>query len=152
MANAKYLMHVQYASPALENKWSPLLTKTHLYKWLKAACKNPCEFTLRFVNAKEGQGLNRMYRGQNHATNILTFPFSDKDSERITADLVFCMPVIEKEAKLQGKTSLNHFIHLLVHGILHAQGFEHEDPIEALAMETLEVAILRRLKLDNPYI
>jgi probable rRNA maturation factor len=68
------------------------------------------------------------------------------------ADFVFCVPVIEKEAKVQGKQLLHHFIHLLIHGVLHAQGFDHEDPIEAQAMETLEIAILHRLKLENPYI
>jgi len=156
MSSQKYQVHTQFASTTLESKWGPVLTDTQLKKWIKAACQLPFEFTLRLVNAKEGLVLNQMYRGENHATNILTFSLNDLSSdlisETVTADLVFCMPVIEKEAKTQGKQVNHHFIHLLIHGVLHAQGFDHEDPIEAQAMETLEIAILHRLKLENPYI
>jgi probable rRNA maturation factor len=67
------------------------------------------------------------------------------------ADLILCMPVLEKEAYAQAKSIEDHFAHLIVHGTLHAQGFDHEDPIEALAMESLEIAILKRLKINNPY-
>ncbi len=156
MPTPKYQVHTQFATTALESKWGPILTDAQLKKWIKAACQLPFEFTLRLVNAKEGLVLNQMYRGEDHATNILTFSLnelsSDLAKETVTADLVFCMPVIEKEAKAQGKQINHHFIHLLIHGVLHAQGFDHEDPIEAQAMETLEIAILRRLKLENPYI
>jgi probable rRNA maturation factor len=156
MPSPKYLVHLQCASTAIQNKWEPLLTNAALKKWIKAACKLPFEFTLRLVNAKEGLQLNQAYRGGDHATNILTFSLNDEDSDltkdTILADFVFCMPVIEKEAKAQGKQVLHHFIHLLVHGVLHAQGFDHEDPLEAEAMESLEIAILHRLKLENPYI
>jgi probable rRNA maturation factor len=73
-------------------------------------------------------------------------------SSKLMADLVLCMPIIEKEAKKQGKTTEDHFAHLIVHGVLHAQGFDHEDEIDALAMESLEIAILKRLKIQNPYV
>ena len=156
MITPKYLVNTQFASTALQKKWEPLLTKVQLKKWIKAACKLPFVFTLRLVNTKEGLELNQTYRGGDHATNILTFSMngigSDLSKETIMADFVFCMPVVEKEAKDQGKQVLHHFIHLLVHGVLHAQGFDHEDPIEAEAMEALEIAILHRLKLENPYI
>ncbi|SMC37642.1 rRNA maturation RNase YbeY [Polynucleobacter kasalickyi] len=156
MPSQKYLVNTQFASTAIQNKWEPLLANAQLKKWIKAACKLPFEFTLRLVNAKEGLALNQAYRDGDHATNILTFSLNDEDSDltkdTILADFVFCMPVIEKEAKAQGKEVLHHFIHLLVHGVLHAQGFDHEDPIEAEAMEALEIAILHRLKLENPYI
>jgi probable rRNA maturation factor len=156
MPSKKYQVHTQFATTALENKWDELLTDTQLKKWIKAACQLPFEFTLRLVNAKEGLLLNQMYRGEDHATNILTFSLNDLSNgltdQTVTADFVFCIPVIEKEAKAQGKELLHHFIHLLIHGVLHAQGFDHEDPIEAQAMETLEIAILHRLKLKNPYI
>ncbi len=156
MPSKKYQVNTQFATSALENKWGELLTDAQLKKWIKAACQLPFEFTLRFVNAKEGLLLNQMYRGEDHATNILTFSLNDLSSDlsdqTLMADFVFCVPVIEKEAKAQGKQLLHHFIHLLIHGVLHAQGFDHEDPIEAQAMETLEIAILHRLKLENPYI
>jgi probable rRNA maturation factor len=70
----------------------------------------------------------------------------------LIADLILCMPVIEVEAKKQNKTIQNHLAHLVVHGVLHAQGFDHEDEIDALAMESLEIAILKKLKIQNPYV
>lgn len=156
MADSSCLIHVQYATAALEKKWQPLLAKPQLKKWVQSACKSSCELTLRLVNQQEGLALNQQYRGQKHATNILTFalnePVAKPSTDTIQADLVFCMPVIEKEARLQNKEVLHHMIHLLIHGVLHAQGFDHEDPIEADGMEALEVAILHRLKLKNPYI
>ena len=156
MPAKKYQVHTQFATPAIQNKWEPYLANAEVTKWIKAACKLPFEFTLRLVNAKEGLELNQNYRGGDHATNILTFSLNDTHSDltidTLTADFVFCMPVIEKEAKEQDKQVLHHFIHLLVHGVLHAQGFDHEDPVEAEAMEELEIAILHRLKLKNPYI
>jgi len=156
MPSPKYQVHTQFATAALESKWGALLTDTQLKKWIKAACQLPFEFTLRLVNAKEGLTLNQMYRGEDHATNILTFSLNDPESDlteqTIMADFVFCMPVIKQEAKAQDKLLIHHFMHLLIHGVLHAQGFDHEDPIEAQAMEMLEIAILHRLKLENPYI
>ena len=100
----------------------------------------------------ESKRLNNQYRGQNHATNILTFTLTEEDTPSLlVADLILCMPVIEKEARAQAKSIEDHFAHLIVHGTLHAQGFDHEDAIEALAMESLEIAILKRLKINNPY-
>jgi probable rRNA maturation factor len=155
MAIGNSSIYIQFATPAIQDKWGPLLTLARLKKWVNAACKVNYELTLRLVNSKEAYALNHNFRGGDHATNILTFSLnhpSDDLQQGICADLIFCMPVIVKEAKLQGKDIVNHFTHLLIHGVLHAQGYDHEDYVEAEAMEALEVAILQQLKLPNPYI
>ena len=108
---------------------------------------------MRFVGQPEGKKLNSTYRHKDYATNVLTFPYDlAPESNEVIADIVICLPVVEKEAKEQKKVVEQHLIHLIVHGTLHAQGFDHEDEVEAEAMEELEVAILKKLKQDNPYI
>lgn len=105
--------------------------------------------TLRMVNQGEGRKLNQAYRGQDHATNVLTFAYSQAPA--LEADLVFCLPVIQREARQQRKTLEHHLMHLIVHGCLHACGLDHEDDLEAESMEALEVQILKRFRISNPY-
>ena len=107
------------------------------------------EITVRIVGQAEGLALNQSYRAQDHATNVLTFGYS---LAPVVADLVLCAPVVAQEAKQQGKTLAAHYAHLLVHGTLHAQGWDHETSLaDALAMEAQEVAIMRGLGMPNPY-
>ena len=107
------------------------------------------EITVRIVGQAEGLALNQSYRAQDHATNVLTFAYS---LAPVVADLVLCAPVVAQEAKQQGKTLAAHYAHLLVHGTLHAQGWDHETSLaDALAMEAQEVAIMRGLGMPNPY-
>ena len=146
-------LELQYSNQALETKWSTIFSLKLIRPWIKAALQQPAQVVVRLVGSAESKRLNYQYRAQNHATNILTFSLSENTpSTELMADLVICMPVLEKEAKKQGKSLENHFAHLIVHGMLHAQGFDHEDEIDALAMESLEVAILKRLKIENPYV
>jgi probable rRNA maturation factor len=105
--------------------------------------------TLRLVNQREGLALNREFRGQDHATNVLTFPYSTPPA--LEADLVLCLPVIQREARQQKKSVEHHLMHLIVHGCLHACGLDHEDEREAEAMEALEGQILKRFRISNPY-
>ena len=105
---------------------------------------------MRIVDAGEGQALNRQFRGKDYATNVLTFEYSQQPV--VHADLVLCAPVIEREAQAQGKTLEAHYAHLLVHGTLHAQGWDHEaGEREALEMEALEVLLMGALGYANPY-
>ena len=105
---------------------------------------------MRIVGEAEGRTLNLQYRGRNYATNVLTFDYAAQP--RVMADLVLCGPVIEREAREQGKTLQAHYAHLLVHGTLHAQGYDHETgESDALEMETLEILLLAGLGFDNPY-
>jgi len=105
--------------------------------------------TLRIVGEREGESLNRRFRHQRHATNVLTFGYDEDDG--LAGDIVLCAPVIAREARTQQKTLEAHYAHLTVHGLLHLQGYDHEHPRAARIMEAREVAILRRLGFPNPY-
>ena len=105
---------------------------------------------LSFVDDALMRRLNRDYRGKDYATNVLTFVY-DETEGRLNGDLVVCVPVVLREARAQGKAVAAHFAHMVVHGVLHLQGFDHEDADEALAMETRESNILDSLGFANPY-
>ena len=105
--------------------------------------------TLRIVDEDEGLKLNKSYRGKNYATNVLTFVYDDTDS--LYGDAVICAPVVEKEAVEQHKDLLSHYAHLAVHATLHLQGYDHENDADAEVMETLETAIMLKLRRPDPY-
>jgi probable rRNA maturation factor len=147
-ANNKLSLSVQYADARLKD----VASRVHLRRWIKAALFAPAELAVRFVDAEEGRTLNRDYRAKDYATNVLTFAYNEQESDAIThADIVLCADVLEREAIEQHKTLEAHTAHLVVHGVLHAQGYDHEDPADAQEMETLEVEILARLGFANPY-
>ncbi|MFZ9070199.1 MAG: rRNA maturation RNase YbeY [Burkholderiaceae bacterium] len=107
------------------------------------------QITLRLVGSAEGRQLNRDFRDKDYATNVLTFDYSGPPE--LAADIVICLPVIHQEAKAQKKTVDAHLVHMVVHGLLHACGLDHESDEEAEAMEALEVRILSRFRIANPY-
>jgi probable rRNA maturation factor len=126
-----------------------LLPRHRVARWLRAALDLPAEIALRIVGADEGRSLNRDYRGQDHATNVLTFAY--ERTPRVVADLVLCAPVVAREAAEQEIDLEAHYAHLVVHGALHAQGFDHERSADAKAMEWRESAVLIRLGFADPY-
>ena len=126
------------------------LPRHKVARWLRHALASDAEITLRIVDAPEGQELNREYRKKDYATNVLTFDYTLEPV--VTADLVLCAPVVSKEAKDQGKTLQAHYAHLIVHGALHAQGWDHELDEDAQVMELREAEILARLGFENPYV
>ena len=129
-----------------------LVSRTQLRRWVHAALLAPAELTVRFVDAFESRSLNRDYRAKDYATNVLTFAYTEDDDSQVTqADIILCTDVLQKEAAEQGKTLQAHTAHLLVHGVLHAQGYDHEDPADAEEMEALEIAILTAAGFANPY-
>lgn len=126
------------------------LPRHQVMRWIRHALDTDAEITVRIVDAEEGLALNRDYRQRDYATNVLTFDYTQEPI--VTADLVLCAPVVEKEAREAGKTLQAHYAHLLVHGTLHAQGWDHETGEEdAEEMEARETEILARLGFDDPY-
>ena len=119
-------------------------------KWAKAALRVESEVTIRIVDEHEARALNSQYRGKDYATNVLTFPITE--SPILMGDIVICAPVVAAEAIAQNKSITAHFAHLIVHGMLHLSGFDHETEPQAELMEALEVQILAKLGYANPYL
>lgn len=147
----KLTLSVQYADTRLRD----VITRPSIRRWVQAALFAPAELTIRFVDAEEGRVLNREYRAKDYATNVLTFAYNegeDVDPEAPTqADIILCTDVLEKEAQEQKKPLEQHAAHLIVHGVMHAQGYDHETDEEAAEMEALEIEILETLGMPNPY-
>ena len=127
-------------------------------QWAEAALQPGianAEITFRIVDAEEGQALNRDYRGKDYATNVLTFTFDDEmpaiPGLPLLGDIVLCAPVVAREAAEQAITLEAHYCHLVVHGVLHLQGFNHIEENEAEAMEARETQIVTSLGYDDPY-
>ena len=150
-SKSKLLIELQYASSAIEAALTQQVSENVMKKWAKAATHQDGLLTLRFVNAAEGKKLNLAYRNIDKATNVLTFSY-ELSKTNLLADIIFCLPVVQKEAKEQGKTLKAHLAHLIVHGCLHAQAYDHETTKDAKKMESLEVQILKKLGFSNPYL
>jgi len=125
------------------------LPRHKVARWIRAALEGPAEITVRIVDADEGRMLNRDYRGRDYATNVLTFDYGREPV--VSADLILCAPVVADEAKQQRLTLEAHYAHLLVHGTLHAQGYDHEADDDAQRMETRESEIVSGLGFADPY-
>lgn len=146
----KLVIEIQYASAAIEKSLASIASLLLMKKWVKAAMDRGGLLTLRFVNSSEGQKLNLAFRKKDKPTNVLTFPY-ELTKDALLADIIFCLPVIQKEAKEQEKLLKAHLAHLIVHGCLHAQGLDHESDKEAKKMEKREITILQSLGFNNPY-
>jgi probable rRNA maturation factor len=149
----KLSLSVQYADARLQE----IVTRAKLRRWVQAALFAPAQLTLRFVDAEEGRALNRDYRNKDYATNVLTFAYTEDGGaalagdEPTQADIILCTDVLQREAAEQKKSLEAHAAHLVVHGVLHAQGYDHESDEEAEEMEALETEILATLGFDHPY-
>ncbi|HOB01504.1 rRNA maturation RNase YbeY [Casimicrobium huifangae] len=161
-------LSVQFASAAAH-----LPSRAQVRRWALAAHAGNAGagdgvVTIRYVDEKEGRALNRDFRGKDYATNVLTFvhePLTSRAGSTVRhsslvirpaaqpyqADIAICAPVIAREAREQKKAVHDHHAHMVVHGMLHAQGFDHEDATEAAAMEAIEIAVLKRFRIKNPY-
>lgn len=149
-------LSVQFAAPVKN------LTRQGIRSWVKRAMDNAwqayaleaqgLQVNMRFVDQAEGQALNTQYRHKSKATNVLTFAYGLQEDSMLTADVVICVSILEQEAKEQNKTFDHHAAHLIVHGTLHALGFDHIDDNQAQEMEALEATILAQMKIANPYV
>ena len=160
-AGPRVSLAIQNASGAAD-----LPVRSTLRRWLslaltETAAVHEAEVTVRFVGTAEGRALNRLYRGRDYATNVLTFIYGDLPRERrrrvarrsanLSGDLVLCVPVLRREARAQGKTFRAHCAHLVIHGALHLAGHDHEKAKDARVMEALETVMLESLGYDDPY-
>ena len=150
VSSPKLKIDLQYASTAIESALGKIASPNLIKKWVKSATPLGGLITLRFVNTAEGKKLNLAFRQKDYATNVLTFPYELSKNELI-ADIIFCLPVLQKEAKEQDKLLKAHLAHLIVHGCLHAQGYDHEAAKDARKMETLEIQTLQKMGFANPY-
>jgi probable rRNA maturation factor len=150
-AKNKLSLSVQYPDTRLE----ALVPRQKVRRWVQAALLGPAELTVRFVDEDEGRVLNRDYRAKDYATNVLTFAYNEGEElaaeEPTRADIILCTDVLEREAAEQKKTVEEHTAHLVVHGVLHAQGYDHEHEEEAGEMEQFERDILEALGYPDPY-
>ncbi|MDK6078292.1 rRNA maturation RNase YbeY [Massilia varians] len=144
-------LEVQYPDTRLEKE----ITEEMLQRWVEAALLGPAELSIRFVDAEEGLALNRQYRGKDYATNVLTFAYNEGEElgedDPTQADIILCTDVLLREAEEQKKTVEEHAAHLVVHGVLHAQGYDHEHDEEADEMEQFERDIMEVLGYPDPY-
>ena len=143
-ASKRLNLSVQYAC---HREGVPL--RADFVRWARAALDGGGEVTIRLVDPDEGQELNRDYRGKDYATNVLSFPYETEPV--VMGDLVICPAVVAREATEQGKPLEAHYAHLTVHGMLHLQGWDHEDDADAEAMEAEETRILAGLGYSDPY-
>jgi len=148
----------------LQNPYHYRFLPSHdkIQSWAEAACQRPLDvsITVRFIDLEEGLTLNQTYRQKAYATNILSFSFDLPvlpegvvlDTPHHLGDLVICLPIIEKEAQAQQKSFEQHCAHLIVHGMLHLQGYDHIEEQLAQQMEILETNILEKFGYPNPYL
>ena len=151
-AGPRLSLAVQYASDAKE-----LPTRAQIRRWIRGALIHPAEMTVRIVDEPEAHALNLEYREKNYATNVLTFEYGETEDRQsgqktLSGDIVICADVVAREAAEQGKLMAHHYAHLIIHGALHLQGFDHQDAVDADIMETREAAILKRFRIANPYL
>jgi probable rRNA maturation factor len=149
---ARIELDVQYASEAAN-----LPSEADLQRWALAALQAErafVELTIRIVDEAESQALNRDYRQRDRPTNVLSFPFEAPPGavSDLLGDLVICAPVVAREASEQGKPLAAHWAHMVVHGVMHLLGYDHEKDDEAERMESLEKERLAALGIDNPYV
>jgi len=142
----EFSLAVQFASEADE-----LPSRAQIRRWVVAALEHNAEITVRIVDAEEAQALNQDYRHKGYVPNVLTFEYGEIAPGVLGGDVVICAPVVEREAREQGKPLQHHYAHMTVHGVLHLQGYDHLDPADADIMESREAVILKRFRIPNPY-
>ncbi len=145
MSQPELSLSLQFADP----RHRAVLPRHKVIRYIRAALELPGEMAVRIVGAEEGRALNKEFRAKDYATNVLTFDYSHEPV--VGADLVICAEVVEQEAKEMGLDLLAHYAHMLVHGTLHAQGYDHEEDDEAACMEARETEIMAALGFADPY-
>ncbi len=141
---AQLYFHVQF-----DSQQNALPSAAMFRRWAKAALRVDAEISLLITDKPQASALNQQYRGKSYAPNVLTFALTEHPL--VMADIVICAPVVLEEAEQQGKSAQAHFAHMTVHGVLHAQGYDHEVEAQAELMEQIEIQTLHKLGYANPY-
>ena len=131
------------------SKFPQLPARKTMKRWMEKACELPSTITVRFVDEEEARELNHQYRHKDYATNVLTFNYTEEPE--VSADVVICVAVVERQAKEQNKTFKEHLAHMLIHAVLHAHGYDHLEEKEAEEMQAHETQIMLSLKFHDPY-
>ena len=132
-------------------------SETQVQKWAQLAWQgeDPSEVTVRIVGTEESQALNHQYRGRDYATNVLSFPAFPvaigDPLPPLLGDVILASETVEREARLEGKVVQHHISHLVIHGLLHLLGYDHENEEDAEVMEAIERSALARLAIPDPY-
>ena len=140
------MLTIQRASRA-----SHIPSDRRLRAWARAVLPRSHDVTVRYVAAAEARRLNREFRAKDYATNVLSFPYDDAPRGTVAGDIVICAPVVAREAREQRKGVEAHHAHLLIHGLLHLQGYDHEREVDARRMERRERAVLAKFGFPDPY-
>jgi probable rRNA maturation factor len=148
-ARARQAPPLQLSLQMPDGRHRAVLARHRVARWVSVALERPGEITVRIVGDDEGRRLNHEFRGKDYATNVLTFDYAQEPV--VAADLVLCAPIVEREAQEAGITLQAHYAHLLVHGTLHAQGYDHETAPEAQVMEGRESELLPGLGFADPW-
>ncbi len=142
----KLALAVQYTCGAV----SHLPERAQVRRWMRAAALSPLQATVRFVGEGEARALNAQFRSKDYATNVLTFVY--ETAPQVLGDIAICPRVVAREAKAQRKSVAAHYAHLVIHGALHLQGYDHERKRDAIIMEAMECEILKRFRITDPYV
>jgi probable rRNA maturation factor len=145
-ATRRYALEVQVATSG-----AGFPGRAALRRWARAAVDGTASVTVRVVGEAEARRLNRVYRGRDRPTNVLSFPY-ERRGKAVCGDIALCAPLIRREAERQGKRLEAHYAHLVVHGLLHLRGYDHDAPRAARRMEALETQILAKLGYPDPYL
>lgn len=139
----------------LAGEWPDLPSPEDFQRWADTALtvRDHAELTIRVVGRRESRELNGRFRGKDYATNVLSFPADVPEGIELPllGDIVVCAPLVAEEAGRQGKSTHDHWAHLVIHGILHLQGYDHVADTDAEEMESLEIELLARLGIADPY-
>jgi probable rRNA maturation factor len=145
----KIALAVQYTCGAV----SHLPTRAQVRRWVQAAAMAPLQTTVRFIGEAEARALNSQFRSKDYVPNVLTFVYETAQSApQVSGDIAICPRIVAREAKAQHKPVAEHYAHMVIHGVLHLQGFDHEKKRDAAIMESHERTALKRFRIVDPYV
>ena len=149
---------MKHTSIQIACEFEPLPSEEQINQWFATAClQSEASMIIRFVQSQESQQINLQYRQKDKPTNVLSFAFDcpehidPQEVDYLLGDLIICPEIVAQEAQNQGKSLMDHFAHMIIHGTLHLQGYDHIEQQQAQKMESLEIELLAKLQINDPY-